>query len=65
MPRMNGFEAAQEIRKVEERRYRSTVTDALVAGLAPPSKPRTKIFALTGLATIQDKRKAFSAGVDG
>jgi hypothetical protein len=25
----------------------------------------TKIFALTGLATLEDKRKAFSSGVDG
>jgi CheY-like chemotaxis protein len=29
------------------------------------SNHHTKIFALTGLATVDDKRKAFASGVDG
>jgi len=65
MPRMNGFEASQEIRKIEEQRYRGAVTEALVSGQPPPTKLRSKIFALTGLAALEDKRKAFAAGVDG
>jgi hypothetical protein len=47
-----------------------------VPRIPPPGKPvlipptpviqsRTKIFALTGLATPDDKRKAFGSGVDG
>lgn len=61
----SGFEASHEVRKVEEQRYRAAVTDALVAGLPPPKKHRSRIFALTGLAALEDKRKAFAAGVDG
>lgn len=65
MPRMDGFEACEAIRKVEEQRYRTALTDALVAGHPPLPKYRSKIFALTGLAALEDKRRAFAAGVDG
>ncbi|EJT46955.1 two-component sensor molecule [Trichosporon asahii var. asahii CBS 2479] len=33
--------------------------------LPEPQTHHTKIFALTGLATVDDKRKAFASGVDG
>ncbi|KAG9010964.1 His Kinase A domain containing protein [Tulasnella sp. JGI-2019a] len=62
MPRKNGFEASEEIRKIERsRRRHSQASDSLEA----PHDARSKIFALTGLASIEDKRKAFAVGVDG
>ncbi|KAL1411557.1 hypothetical protein Q8F55_002519 [Vanrija albida] len=57
MPVMNGYEATQQIRRIESARRH-----------AKPSRSpshRTKIFALTGLATSDDKRQAFASGVDG
>ncbi|KAG8857653.1 His Kinase A domain containing protein [Tulasnella sp. 330] len=62
MPRKNGFEASEEIRKIERTRRRNSLTSD--SGEAPHDA-RSKIFALTGLASIEDKRKAFAAGVDG
>lgn len=62
---LTGFEACKAIRKVEDERYLTTLTDSAAAGLAPPPKWRSKIFALTGLAALEDKAKAFAAGVDG
>jgi len=59
MPVKNGFEAAEEIRKIERtRRRNSSLSD-------PHYEGRSKIFALTGLVSMEDKRKAFLAGVDG
>ncbi|KAG8935526.1 His Kinase A domain containing protein [Tulasnella sp. 418] len=59
MPNMDGFEAAIEIRKIEAQRKADSLTRE--EGLFK----RSKIFALTGLATAEDKRRAFTAGVDG
>jgi len=56
MPRLDGVETTAEIRKNEAERRR---THAEGSGKA------STIFALTGLATAEDKRKAFNAGVDG
>lgn len=79
MPIMNGHEATRAIRQVEaERRLLpapSTTTPSTglppvnTAASSPLQLPsfghRAKIFALTGLATADDKREAFSSGVDG
>lgn len=58
MPRMNGYEAAQEIRKIETLRNGSE-------GSSKGSNQRARIFAVTGLASSEDKRKAFACGMDG
>ncbi|KAG9029587.1 His Kinase A domain containing protein [Tulasnella sp. JGI-2019a] len=58
MPHKNGFEASQEIRRIERMRQLNGMPSD-IAGT------HSKLFALTGLASIEDKRKAFAAGVDG
>jgi hypothetical protein len=45
-----GIGATKEIRDLESR---------------TPGMPETRILALTGMSTLEDKRKAFEAGVDG
>ncbi|KZO91573.1 hypothetical protein CALVIDRAFT_521478 [Calocera viscosa TUFC12733] len=56
MPRLDGVETTTEIRHIETERRRSSSEGAGKA---------STIFALTGLATAEDKRRAFNAGVDG
>lgn len=58
MPRMNGYDAAQEIRKIETLRNGNE-------GSSKGSNQRARIFAVTGLASSEDKRKAFACGMDG
>ncbi|KAJ3840744.1 atypical/HisK protein kinase [Lentinula raphanica] len=53
MPVLDGIGATAEIRKLES---------TLPAGLA---NRRSRILALTGMSSLEDKRKAFDAGVDG
>jgi len=74
MPNMNGHEATRAIRKIETARRTGRpaetpmVPEAGQPILLPPPKivqTRAKIFALTGLATADDKREAFGSGVDG
>nr|XP_019011088.1 two-component system sensor protein [Kwoniella pini CBS 10737]OCF49869.1 two-component system sensor protein [Kwoniella pini CBS 10737] len=73
MPVMNGHDATRAIRKIEATR-RDSPQD--IPFVPPPGRPvsippvkvvqaRAKIFALTGLATQDDKREAFGSGVDG
>ncbi|KAK8864479.1 hypothetical protein IAR55_001729 [Kwoniella newhampshirensis] len=73
MPVMNGHQATREIRKIEAARRHNPLEIPIVP---PPGRPvslpptkvvqaRVKIFALTGLATQDDKREAFGSGVDG
>jgi len=55
MPILDGVAATAEIRRIE-----STRSSAMYAGV-----PATRILALTGMSSLEDKRRAFEAGVDG
>ena len=50
MPELDGVGAAKEIRGIES---------------TNPNGESTRILALTGMSTREDKRRAFEAGVDG
>lgn len=50
MPELDGVGATKEIRRIES---------------ADPGGKSTRILALTGMSTQEDKRRAFEAGVDG
>jgi CheY-like chemotaxis protein len=50
-----GVGATSEIRAIEARMKRESLTDT----------PRSRILALTGMSSLEDKRRAFEAGVDG
>jgi len=50
MPVLDGVGATLEIRKLESHKR---------------AFPRTRILALTGMSSLEDKRRAFEAGVDG
>jgi CheY-like chemotaxis protein len=74
MPIMDGITSTRAIRKVEASRRNIPIVEtpstppAGVSVRIAPSKvvqARVKIFALTGLATHDDKRNAFASGVDG
>lgn len=49
-----GVAATAEIRQLEAARSDE-----------PPGAPQTRILALTGMSSLEDKRRAFEAGVDG
>ena len=49
-----GVGATLEIRKLESHKQITT-----------GASPRTRILALTGMSSLEDKRRAFEAGVDG
>jgi CheY-like chemotaxis protein len=55
MPVLDGIGATSEIRAIEDRMKRESLTDI----------PRCRILALTGMSSLEDKRRAFEAGVDG
>ena len=50
MPELDGVGAAKEIRRIES---------------SNPSGKSARILALTGMSSLEDKRRAFEAGVDG
>lgn len=50
MPELDGVGAAKEIRRIESTEHNAK---------------NTHILALTGMSTLEDKRRAFEAGVDG
>lgn len=55
MPVLDGVAATEQMRRIEAE-----------FGLTTPERPRpTKILALTGMSSLEDKRRAFEAGVDG
>ncbi|BEJ09899.1 hypothetical protein CcaverHIS641_0608140 [Cutaneotrichosporon cavernicola] len=74
MPIMNGLDATRAIRAAELQRRHPDGVPKVGLGTAPevgapvsraPQPNHSKIFALTGLATADDKRQAFGSGVDG
>lgn len=54
MPLKDGFEATEEIRKIEASRC-----------VPNEEQTRIKIYALTGMSTREDKERAVSIGFDG
>ncbi|KAG5720942.1 hypothetical protein E4T56_gene855 [Termitomyces sp. T112] len=56
MPNLDGIAATAEIRAIESRR---SSADSTQRGNS------TRILALTGMSSLEDKRRAFEAGVDG
>lgn len=77
MPVLDGISAIAAIRKIELERYssshgansdrsnRSASASASGGAAKPPARHRSKIFALTGRSTDEDKRQAFQTGADG
>ena len=62
MPVLDGVAATIEIRGIEAQRQRVHVE----SGGSEPDAPRSsKILALTGMSSLEDKRRSFEAGVDG
>jgi CheY-like chemotaxis protein len=59
MPVLDGIGATEKIRAIE-----STRRAALKSEDAAPQLP-ARILALTGMSSLDDKRRAFEAGVDG
>jgi len=57
MPKLDGIGATAEIRQIESTRRKALAKQA--------SEDRAGILALTGMSSLEDKRKAFDAGVDG
>ncbi|WVO16127.1 hypothetical protein L204_103794 [Cryptococcus depauperatus] len=73
MPVMNGHQATRAIRRIEATRRNnlsrismvSPSDKSMILSSSKAVQARVKIFALTGLATADDKREAFGSGVDG
>jgi len=57
MPKLDGIGATTEIRRIELARRKPLAKQAVI--------DRAGILALTGMSSLEDKRKAFDAGVDG
>jgi CheY-like chemotaxis protein len=56
MPVLDGIGATVQIRKFEAKQTKLDISDSL--------RP-VRILALTGMSGLEDKRRAFEAGVDG
>lgn len=62
MPVLDGISATVEIRAIEAERQQEHEKSGAPAEDAPR---RVRILALTGMSSLEDKRRAFEAGVDG
>lgn len=56
MPVLDGVGATVEIRQIENTRLGENTQ---------PDQHQTKILAMTGMSSMEDKQRAFEAGVDG
>lgn len=56
MPVLDGVGATAEIRQIENARSGDDLK---------PDRHQTKILAMTGMSSMEDKQRAFEAGVDG
>lgn len=72
MPVLDGIGATREMREIEakrmlqhEQQYHQGLQNGAVASAEVPPPRSAKILALTGMSSLEDKRKAFEAGVDG
>lgn len=64
MPVLDGISATVEMRAIEaERQQEHEKTGAPASAEDAPR--RARILALTGMSSLEDKRRAFEAGVDG
>lgn len=59
MPVMDGFDAAAAIRQIEVKR------NMMTTGTRRDSTIRLQVYALSGLATAEDKERAATIGFDG
>lgn len=62
MPVLDGVAATVEIRAIEAQRRQE---HELSNGSASDAPRTAKILALTGMSSLEDKRRAFEGGVDG
>lgn len=56
MPILDGVGATAQMRQIEVKRRQEDPSGA---------HPSARILALTGMSSLEDKRRAFEAGVDG
>lgn len=71
-PSFTGVAATEQMRKIEAQSgshsdWENIINDTSSRTSSPEQAPErhTKILALTGMSSLEDKRRAFDAGVDG
>lgn len=60
MPILDGVGATSQMREIESRRLKEQEEGKEGTNVQP-----SRILALTGMSSLEDKRRAFEAGVDG